>query len=292
MLKDIDVLVFDMQEVGCRIYTFAYTLANCMRVAKNLGKRVIICDRPNPISGNYVSGNVLEADQTSFVGQFPIPTRHGMTIGELAQLFNRHFLIGCDLEVVTMDGWRRDFWYDDTDGPWVMPSPNIPTVDTATVFPGTVHLEGTQLSEGRGTTRPFELVGAPYIEPEIFARELNRLSLEGVYFRACIFRPTFQKHVGVSCGGVQLHVTNRDQFEPVIAGIAIVKVAYELYSKDFRWKEPPYEYEYERNPFDVISGSRRLREAIEKGTALTAIQAGWEDALREFRQVRDRYLVY
>lgn len=292
MFSNIDVLVFDMQDVGCRIYTFAYTLANCMRAARSLGKRVIVCDRPNPITGNYVSGNVLEADQTSFVGQFAVPTRHGMTIAELARLFNEHFRIACDLEVVSMDGWRRDLWYDDTDGPWVMPSPNIPTVDTATVFPGTVHLEGTQLSEGRGTTRPFELVGAPYIDPELFAEELNRLQLSGVYFRPCIFRPTFQKHGGISCGGVQLHVTNRDHFEPVIAGIAIVKVAYELYVNDFQWKDPPYEYEYDRNPFDVIAGTCGLRREIEEGTSLDTIRASWDDALVEFQRVRAAYLLY
>jgi uncharacterized protein YbbC (DUF1343 family) len=173
-----------------------------------------------------------------------------------------------------------------------MPSPNIPTVDTATVFPGTVHLEGTQLSEGRGTTRPFELVGAPYIDPELFAEELNRLQLSGVYFRPCIFRPTFQKHGGISCGGVQLHVTNRDHFEPVIAGIATVKVAYELYVNDFQWKDPPYEYEYDRNPFDVIAGTCGLRREIEEGTSLDTIRASWDDALVEFQRVRAAYLLY
>ncbi len=175
MLRDVDVLVFDMQDVGCRIYTFAYTMANAMIAAKRLGKRVIVCDRPNPINGIQVAGNVLEAEQASFVGQYETPTRHGMTLAELARLFNDHFGIRCDLEVVTMDGWERSHWLDQTDTPWVMPSPNIPTPDSATVFPGTVHFEGTQLSEGRGTTRPFELVGAPYIDPELYARKLNDL---------------------------------------------------------------------------------------------------------------------
>jgi len=292
MLKDVDVLVFDMQDVGCRIYTFAYTLANCMRVAKELGKKVIICDRPNPITGRHVSGNVLEADQTSFVGQFPIPTRHGMTIAELASLFNKHFFLGCDLELVTMEGWQRNYWYDDTDGPWVMPSPNIPSPDTTTVFPGTVHLEGTQLSEGRGTTRPFELIGAPYIVPQDFSKRLNSLGLNGVYFRPCIFRPTFQKHAGVSCGGVQIHVTDREQFEPVIAGLAVVKAALELYPKEFSWKEPPYEYEFHRNPFDVIAGSARLRPAIEKGSPLEMIEAEWRPALDGFLKIRESFLLY
>ena len=194
MLKDVDVLVFDMQDVGCRIYTFVYTLANCMRAAKKFGKKVIACDRPNPINGSQVAGNVLDPAFASFVGQFPIPTRHGMTVCELGRMFNEHFGIGSDLECVPMDGWSRELWFDETDSPWVIPSPNMPSLAAATVFPGTVHVEGTQLSEGRGTTLPFELVGAPYVDPERLAKELARLNLPGVYFRSCVFRPTFQKH--------------------------------------------------------------------------------------------------
>lgn len=292
MLSEVDILVFDMQDVGCRIYTFAYTLANCMRAARESGKKVIVCDRPNPIGGTGVSGNVLEPEQASFVGQFPIPTRHGMTIGELAQLFNDHFEIGCDLTVACMPGWQRDFWHDETDAPWVMPSPNIPTVDTATVFPGTVHFEGTQLSEGRGTTRPFELVGAPFVVSEDYALALNDLGLAGVHFRSCVFRPTFQKHGGISCGGVQIHVTDRNRFEPVLAGIAMVKVAYDMYREDFRWKDPPYEYVFDRNPFDVIAGSTKVRESIEKGTTLAEIEESWREPLAEFMKLRKGYLLY
>jgi len=292
MLNDLDVLVFDMQDVGCRIYTFAYTMANCMVAARKFGKKVIVSDRPNPINGVDVAGNVLEPEHASFVGQFAIPTRHGMTLGELARMFNEHFEINCDLEVVKMEGWERDFWHDQMDAPWVMPSPNMPTLDSATIFPGTVHFEGTQLSEGRGTTRPFELVGAPYVDPEKYARRLNDLNLPGVFFRSCIFRPTFQKHAGTSCGGVQIHVTDRNAFEPVITGIAMVKVAYDLYPTDFRWKEPPYEYVYDRNPFDVIAGTSSIREAIEKGTAIEDIQKNWNDGLDAFRRVRERYLLY
>jgi uncharacterized protein YbbC (DUF1343 family) len=290
MLSDVDVLVFDMQDVGCRIYTFAYTMANCMRAAKRFGKKMIVCDRPNPIGGSRVAGNVLE--DPSFVGQFAIPTRHGMTLGELAGLFNEHFKIGCDLGVVTMDGWERQLWYDETDGPWVLPSPNIPTVDTATVFPGTVHFEGTQLSEGRGTTRPFELIGAPYIVPEEYGRSLNSLGFSGVYFRPSVFRPTFQKHGNVSCGGVQIQVLDRDKFEPVIAGIAMVKVAHDMYRDQFHWKEPPYEYEYERNPFDVIAGTTKIREAIEAGVSIGEIESSWNGELKSFLNVRQKYLLY
>jgi uncharacterized protein YbbC (DUF1343 family) len=292
MMSEIDVLVFDMQSVGCRIYTFAYTMANCMRAAKRFGKRVVVCDRPNPIGGVQVSGNVLAPAFASFVGQFPLPTRHGLTHGELAGLFNRHFEIGCDLEVVPMEGWARSSWFNDTDAPWVMPSPNIPTPDTAAVFPGSVHFEGTQLSEGRGTTRPFELIGAPYIVPELYAYQLNSLDLPGVYFRSCVFQPTFQKYANVSCGGVQIHVTSRDDFEPVIVGVAMVKTAYDMYRDFFRWKEPPYEYVHDRNPFDVISGTDELRKAIERGDSLKTIEASWQAPLNDFKELREEYLLY
>jgi uncharacterized protein YbbC (DUF1343 family) len=292
MLDDLDILVFDMQDVGCRIYTFAYTMSNCMAAARKFGKKVIVCDRPNPINGADVAGNVLETEHASFVGQFPIPTRHGMTLAELARMFNEHFELKCDLEVVKMEGWERGFWHDQTDAPWVMPSPNMPTLDSATVFPGTVHFEGTQLSEGRGTTRPFELVGAPFVDAEDYAQRLNDLKLPGVFFRSCMFRPTFQKHAGTSCGGVQIHVTDRNAFEPVIAGVAMVRVAYDLYPTEFRWKEPPYEYVYDRNPFDVITGTSSIREAIEKGTAIADIQKNWNEGLDAFSSVRERYLLY
>ena len=292
MLQDVDLLLFDMQDVGCRIYTFAYTMANCMRAAQKYGKKVVVCDRPNPITGLGVEGNVLETAQASFVGQFPMPTRHGMTLAELARMFNEHFGIGCDLEVVPMKGWERDNWQDETDAPWVMPSPNIPTVDTAVVFPGTVHFEGTQISEGRGTTRPFELVGAPYIQPEDYAEKLNEVGFPGVYFRSCVFRPTFQKHGGVSCGGVQIHVTDRAAFKPVIVGVAMVKLAYDMYRENFRWKEPPYEYVYDRNPFDVIAGTSKLRESFQRGDSLESIQEAWQAPLAEFGNVRQKYLLY
>ena len=292
MLKDVDVIVVDLQDAGCRIYTFVYTMANCMRAARALGKRVIVCDRPNPIGGERVAGNVLDPDFASFVGLYPIPTRHGMTSGELARLFNEAQGIGCDLEVVPMEGWTRSMWMDDTDAPWVMPSPNMPTLDTATVFPGTVHLEGTQMSEGRGTTRPFELVGAPYIDAEDFGAELNGLGLDGVYFRPTVFQPTFQKHGGKSCGGVQIHVLDRDRFEPVKAGLAVVKAAYDMYGKAFRWKEPPYEYVFDKNPFDVIAGTDAVRKAFETGTSLDDLERSWSAATETFRRDREKYLLY
>jgi uncharacterized protein YbbC (DUF1343 family) len=292
MLKDVDTIVFDMQDVGCRIYTFVYTMANCMRAARQYGKRVVVCDRPNPINGFGVAGNILEPEFASFVGQFPIPTRHGMTPGELALLFNNHFNIDCDLDVILMDGWSRELWQDETDAPWVLPSPNMPTIDSATVFPGTVHFEGTQMSEGRGTTRPFELIGAPYIDPDKYADHLNNLGLTGVYFRACVFQPTFQKHAKVSCGGVQLHVTDRDLFEPVSAGIAMAKSAFDLYPDQFRWKEPPYEYVFDKNPFDVISGTDQIRKSFEQGIELNKILESWHEPLQGFLEIRKEHLLY
>lgn len=292
MLEEIDAFVFDMQDVGCRIYTFVYTLANCMRAARKYGKRVVVCDRPNPIGGEKVAGNVLEPAYASFVGQFPLPTRHGMTVCELAKMFREHWGIKCELDLVLMDGWTRELWFDETDANWVLPSPNIPTLDSATVFPGTVHLEGTQMSEGRGTTKPFELIGAPYIDAAKYRRELDLLDLPGVHFRANSFQPTFQKHSGRACGGVQIHVTDRVQFEPVITGVATVKVARELYPEHFLWKQPPYEYVYDRNPFDVIAGTASLRESLERGDSLDVIQDSWEENLKAFMNVRNEFLLY
>ncbi|HYP00585.1 MAG TPA: DUF1343 domain-containing protein [Pyrinomonadaceae bacterium] len=292
MLQDVDVLLFDMQDVGCRIYTFVYTLANCMRAAQKYGKRVVVCDRPNPIGGEKVAGNVLEPEYASFVGQFPIPTRHGMTVCELAKMFREHWGIDCELDLVLMDGWTRELWFDETDAVWVLPSPNIPTLDSATVFPGMVHLEGTQMSEGRGTTRPFELIGAPYIDAHKYQRELAAYNFAGVHFRACSFQPTFQKHAGRACGGVQIHVTDRQEFEPVRAGVAAVKVAHDLYPEQFLWKEPPYEYVFDQNPFDVIAGTASLRESLDRGDSLEQIEDSWKEKQEVFRALRLKYLLY
>lgn len=292
MLDEVDTLVFDLQDIGGRVYTFIYTMANAMRACARLKKRFIVLDRPNPINGVDIEGNLLEAGHESFVGQFPIPMRHGMTAGELAMMFNTGFGIDCDLTVVEMDGWDRAVYLDETDAPWVLPSPNMPTVDTATVFPGTVFLEGTEVSEGRGTTKPFELIGAPYIEPEAFAKHLNQFELPGVYFRATVFMPGFQKHAGKACGGVFLHVIDRKAFRPVKTGIAIIKTLIDFYGEDFEWKQTPYEYEFDRNAFDVIAGSIKLREMLEKGSSLSDICESWESEERSFNEKRSEFLIY
>ena len=292
MLETVDTIVFDLQDVGCRIYTFVYTMANCMRAAKKYGKRVVVCDRPNPIGGNAIEGNITEHAFKSFVGQFEIPTRHGMTAGELALMFNDHFGIGCQLEVVKMDGWSRNMWGDQTGLPWVLPSPNIPTVDSCVVFPATVHIEGTEMSEGRGTTKPFELNGAPYIDPWAWAAELERFNFPGVAFRQTYFQPTFQKHARVTCGGVQVHVTDRERFTPVIVGIAMIKTAYDLYTDQFAWKLDAYEYVFDKNPFDVVSGTDKIRIAIESGASLKDIEDSWEESLKDFAKGRVPFLLY
>jgi uncharacterized protein YbbC (DUF1343 family) len=292
MLADVDTLVFDMQDVGTRIYTFIYTMAHCMQAAVRDGKRVVVLDRPNPIGGATVEGNTLEPEYASFVGLYPIPTRHGMTVAELARLFNDEFGIGCELEVVPMDGWRREMWFDGTGQPWIMPSPNMPTLDTATVFPGMVHVEGTMVSEGRGTTRPFELVGAPNVDPYALVESLEAEGLEGCRFRPCSFQPTFQKHAGKLCGGLQVHVTDREAFPSVLVGVAVLRAIYGLDPERFEWKQPPYEYVHDRLPFDVIAGTARLREQIVAQTPLDEIAAGWRADEGAFRRLREKYLLY
>ncbi len=292
MVRDIDTFVIDLQDVGCRIYTFVYTMANCMRAAKEFGKKVVVCDRPNPINGNAVEGNITEHEFKSFVGQFELPTRHGMTIGELAMMFNDHFGIGCELEVVEMAGWTREMWGDETGLQWILPSPNLPTVDSCVVFPATVHVEGTELSEGRGTTKPFELNGAPFINPYEWVDALNACKFEGVKFRHVFFRPTFQKWAGKTCGGVQIHVTDREAFTPVIVGIAMIKTAYDLYTDSFEWKCDPYEYVFDQNPFDVVCGTDKIRKAIEDGVWVREIERSWDSDLANFSKLRGDHLIY
>src|SRR4051812_11752047 len=252
MLAGIDALVIDLQDVGSRIYTFIYTMANCLIACRKHAVKAIVCDRPNPIGGAEVEGPMLERGYESFVGQYPIPMRHGMTIGELAQLFNSEFGIGADLQVVKLDGWQRDMYFDRTRLPWVMPSPNMPSLDTAIVYPGTVLFEGTNVSEGRGTTRPFELVGAPGIVAERFADQVNRRDLPGVLFRPAVFEPTFHKHAKQTCGGCQIHICDRKLFRPVLSGVALIAAFRAQDSEHFRWREPPYEYEDEKLPVDIL----------------------------------------
>jgi uncharacterized protein YbbC (DUF1343 family) len=292
MLRGLDVLVIDLQDVGARIYTFIYTMANCLRAAARHNIPVVVCDRPNPIGGEAVEGPMLEPGFESFVGLFPIPMRHGMTIGELAGLFNTHFGLGADLHVVKTEGWSRGMYFDETGLPWIMPSPNMPTLDTAIVYPGAVLFEGTQLSEGRGTTRPFELLGAPWIDAERFCAELNALDLGGVYYRPVIFEPTFHKHAREACGGCQIHVTDRQAFLPVLASVAVMAAFHRASPSRFAWRQPPYEYEHGKMPIDILAGSPALRAQIEGGIDAREIAASWETSVAAFRAVRRAHLLY
>jgi len=291
MLRGLDALVIDLQDVGTRIYTYIYTMANCLRACARHGVPAIVCDRPNPIGGE-VEGAALVPGWESFVGQFPIPMRHGMTIGELARLFNEHFGIGAPLEVVAMEGWQRDLFADETGLPWVMPSPNIPTLETAVVYPGTVLFEGLLISEGRGTTRPFELIGAPWIEAERFAPAMNALGLPGVHFRPAVFEPTFHKHAKQPCGGCQIHVTDRRSFKPLLTGVALIQMLRRANPEQFAWREPPYEYEHDKLPFDILAGSDILRQQLEADVPATDIAATWRDDEAAFTKLRQPFLLY
>lgn len=291
MLRGVDVLIIDLQDVGTRIYTYIYTMANCLIAARRHGVKVIVCDRPNPIGGEAVEGPMLVPGYESFVGLYPIPMRHGMTIGELGNMFNEHFGIGADLHVVPMRGWTRSMYHDDTDVPWVLPSPNLPTLDGAIVYPGTVLFEGTSVSEGRGTTRPFELVGAPRVVPEAFAEALNQVGLQGVFFRPVVFEPTFHKHAKQPCGGCQIHVRDRKSFRPVLAGVALT-AAFRKADASFTWRQPPYEYEHIKLPFDILAGSSALREQIEAELPIVEIGRSWESDVARFDQLRRKFLMY
>lgn len=292
MLSNVDALVFDVPDVGTRIYTFIWTMALAMQACARDGKSFVVLDRPNPIGGVQVEGNVLHPDYASFVGLFPIPMRHGMTIAELALMFNSHFGISCDLHIVPMDGWKREMYYGETGQPWVMPSPNMPTLDTAVVYPGAVLFEGMNLSEGRGTTRPFELVGAPWLDARKLAEDLNSTGLDGVIFRPAHFQPTFHKHCGEICGGVQYHVTNAKTFKPYLAALWLLHYSRLQNVEKFAWKEPPYEYVYDKLPIDVMFGTDSIRVAIEGGATPDEMEKTWIDELQEFTSVRSRFLLY
>ena len=292
MLAGLDALVVDLQDVGARYYTFVWTLALAMRECARAGVRVIVLDRPNPLGGDRVEGNLPDPAFASFVGLYPLPARHGFTIGELARRFVLEEGIRCDLTVARMRGWRRDMLWEDTGLPWVPPSPNMPTPDTARVYPGGCLIEGTNLSEGRGTTRPFEWIGAPYLDGHRYAEALDALGLPGVRFRPARFIPTFHKWAGEVCGGVQIHVTDRRRFRPFRTGVAAIAVARRLAPAEFRWKEPPYEFEHERLPIDILFGTDRIRTQIEGGADLAVIEATWRTALPLYTRRRRAFMIY
>jgi beta-N-acetylhexosaminidase len=290
MLAGLDVLVIDLQDGGVRFYTFLYTMAYAMQAAAESGLPVIVLDRPAPINAVTVEGPVLEPAYASFVGLYPIPLRYGMTVGELAGLFNHAFNINCDLTVVPLAGWRRELWFDQTDLPFVPPSPNLPTLAALTVYPGTCLVEGTNLSEGRGTTMPFQYIGAPWVAAEGLAAALNGLELPGVRFRPVYFTPTFSKHQGAQCGGVHLYVTDRTAFRPVETTLHLLATVKRLYPEDFAWLDPWTPGGH--RSIDLLSGSSAIREGLDAGTPVDDLAAAWQDDLRAFERVRAEYLLY
>jgi uncharacterized protein YbbC (DUF1343 family) len=292
MLRGLDALVIDLQDVGARYYTFVWTTALAMLACARVGVRVIVLDRPNPLGGELTEGNVSDPAFASFVGLYPLAIRHGMTMGELAQYLNEEHGIGCDLTVVPMRGWRRAMLWEATGLPWVPPSPNMPTPDTARVYPGGCLIEGTNLSEGRGTTRPFEWIGAPFLDAHAYAKALARLHLPGVHFRPARFRPTFHKWARQLCGGVQLHVTDVTRFKPFLTGLGLIAAAGRLAPRHFAWRRPPYEFERRRLPFDILCGTDRIRAGLEGRRSLAALEAEWRQPREAWMRRRRRYLLY
>ncbi|AZV54482.1 DUF1343 domain-containing protein [Bacillus pumilus] len=284
MLKNVDVLLFDIQDVGARYYTYIYTMAYAMEAAKENNIPFVVLDRPNPIGGLKVEGPVLEPEHASFVGLYPIPLRHGMTTGELAKFFNKEFHINADVTVIKMKNWKRSMTFDDTKLPFVLPSPNMPTVDSTFVYPATGLIEGTNVSEGRGTTKPFELIGAPYINSSELADHLNQLKLKGVQFRPVSFTPTFSKHAGKLSHGVQLYVTDRSSFEAVKTGLSIIKAIHDLYPKDFQFLQT--------GSFDKLIGNGWIKEEINQGTSVKHIMKRYHHDLKSFEKKRKKYLIY
>jgi len=292
MLEHCDVVAVDLQDVGSRYYTFIWTMDHCMQACCSAGKAVIVLDRPNPLGGRMIEGPLLDPEYASFVGLKPLPVRHGMTIAEIGTYLHRTFYPDLDFRVLPMRGWKRTMWFDDTKLPWIIPSPNMPTPDTAAVYPGMCLFEGTNLSEGRGTTRPFEIFGAPFIHSETIVSVLREFKLPGVSFRPHSFQPTFQKHAGLACGGAQIHVTDREKFRPFKTGVAILKAVHNTYPRDFKWKEPPYEYEEVKLPIDILAGTDRLRKDIEAWKDLDEMEAWWKEETKAFEKIRKKYLLY
>lgn len=291
MFDSIDALIIDLQDAGTRVYTFVSTMTHCMEAAKTYDKKIIVLDRPNPVTGAVVEGNCLSADCTSFVGRYGIPMRHGMTIGELALFFNEHYRINCNLSVIPMEGWEREMYFPDTGLPWIAPSPNLPTPASAMVYPGQVLWEGTNISEGRGTSQPFEFFGAPFIDTREILHLLGGQTLAGITLRPVTFEPTSNKWVGRPCRGFQIHITDRDRFRPYTLTLKLLQSVLHLYPDSFEWKHPPYEYEHHRMPIDLLIGNKDLRQRLERFEDIDGLAHSWQKELDDFvRTSREFYL--
>jgi uncharacterized protein YbbC (DUF1343 family) len=293
MFSYFDTLLIDLFDVGTRVYTFLYTMAYCLEAAAEFGKQVLVLDRPNPIGGQQVEGNILQPDCSSFVGLYPMPMRHGLTFGELALLLNNTFGIGADLKVIPMAGWQRRMLYDDTGLPWVFPSPNMVSASAALAYPGQVIWEGTNISEGRGTCLPFELFGAPFIDQQEVINKLNSSTeMQGCILRPLAFEPTANKWAGQPCHGFQIHVTYPQTFRPYRTSLALLQAVMLLYPDNFAYKNPPYEYEYQRLPMDLILGDSWLREALEQGEKIVDLERIWQKDLAVFEKLRQKVFLY
>lgn len=291
MLEPIDVLIVDLQDVGTRVYTFVYTVSYCLEAAKRFDKKVVILDRPNPIGGLQIEGNCLAAECESFVGRYPTPMRHGLTIGEFCNLINGHFGIDCDLEVVPIKGWKRSMYFKNTGLPWVAPSPNLPTPNSAIVYPGQVLWEGTNVSEGRGTTQPFELFGAPYFDTHKILSTLTD-KIAGAILRPVVFEPTSNKWCGQPCNGFQIHVLHPFEFSPYRSSLNFLQAVLLHHKDQFQWKSPPYEYEFARLPIDLIIGDSAIRKRLENLEAVDQIASSWQKQLDEFMEISRKYYLY
>jgi len=293
-LDKLDALVIDLQDIGVRYYTFVWTMALAMAACARRGKPFLVLDRPNPLGGDVLEGNLPNPKFLSFVGLRPVPVRHGLTAGELALWLNETSAAAsrADLTVIPMKGWRRRMWGDQTGLPWIMPSPNMPHLGTATVYAGMCLVEGTNLSEGRGTTRPFELIGAPGLDGRALAETLNDGRVPGAFFRACAFRPAFHKWAGQICRGVQVHVTDRDRFPSFRAGLELIAAARRLHPGTFAWAPPPYEYESRRLPFDLLSGGDDIRRGLASGVSPARLESSWREDRRRFRARTRRFHLY
>jgi len=292
MLDPIDILIIDLQDVGTRVYTFIHTMSYCLEAAKKFGKKVIVLDRPNPINGCMIEGNLLVSECASFVGRYPIPMRHGLTIGELSVLFNSDYGIGCDLDVIPMLGWKRDMFFMDTGLPWIPPSPNMPSPVSAMVYPGQVLWEGTNISEGRGTTLPFEIFGAPFFNTKRLLSTLGGNRLPGATLRPAAFEPTFNKWSGSRCNGFQIHVTDPYEFKPYITTLKLLQAVIFHHNQMFQWKHPPYEYEFKRLPIDLIIGDKDIRQRIENLDEISAIEKSWLKNLEAFAETSRKFHLY
>ena len=292
MLEPIDTLLIDLQDVGTRVYTFIYTMAYCLEAAQKYDKQVVVLDRPNPVGGVAVEGNLLQPDLTSFVGRYPLPMRHGLTIGELALLFNDYFEIGCDLTVIPMSNWQRPLLFNQTGLPWVAPSPNLPTPASALVYPGQVIWEGTNISEGRGTTQPFEIFGAPFLNVAEIMKWLGKEALPGAVLRPVMFEPTSGKWQGQLCHGFQIHPVKPEQYKPYVASLKLLQAIITLHPEHLAWKEPPYEYEYEKLPLDLIIGDKSIRQRLEKLEKIEEIESSWQKELEQFKKISHNFHLY